>query len=132
MSLSCNKYGSNVVEKCLLDSGEEQSSQIIFELLTNRNISMLLLHPFGNYVIQTALSVSKVRSSETAYQLTNCLDTQKFLLSLQICDIYCVRKAGPAFRYFHLPILFKLLHLIILSTYHLLICPVLLNLDDFD
>ncbi|CAL8996265.1 unnamed protein product [Prunus brigantina] len=59
MSLSCNKYGSNVVEKCLLDSGEEQSSQIIFELLTNRNVSMLLLHPFGNYVIQTALSVSK-------------------------------------------------------------------------
>ncbi|PQQ06199.1 pumilio homolog 12 [Prunus yedoensis var. nudiflora] len=59
MSLSCNKYGSNVVEKCLLDSGEEKSSQIIFELLTNRNVSMLLLHPFGNYVIQTALSVSK-------------------------------------------------------------------------
>lgn len=103
MSLSCNKYGSNVVEKCLLDSGEEQSSQIIFELLTNRNVSMLLLHPFGNYVIQTALSVSKVRSSDTAYQLTNCLDTQKFLLSLQICDTYCVRKAGLRLDIFTCP-----------------------------
>ncbi|XP_057975081.1 pumilio homolog 12-like [Malania oleifera] len=58
-SLSCNKYGSNVVEKCLLESRREQSEQIILELLRSPNVSMLLLDPFGNYVIQTALSVSE-------------------------------------------------------------------------
>ncbi|CBI19436.3 unnamed protein product, partial [Vitis vinifera] len=62
ISLSCNKYGSNVVEKFLIESKDEQSSQIIIELLRSPNVSMLLLDPFGNFVIQSALSVSKVRS----------------------------------------------------------------------
>ncbi|KAL6216664.1 hypothetical protein ACLB2K_009885 [Fragaria x ananassa] len=59
MFLSCGKYGSNVVEKCLLESEEEQSADIIRELCISPNLSMLLMHPFGNYVFQTALSVSK-------------------------------------------------------------------------
>lgn len=59
ISLSCNKYGSNVVEKFLIESKDEQSSQIIIELLRSPNVSMLLLDPFGNFVIQSALSVSK-------------------------------------------------------------------------
>lgn len=71
MFLSCSKYGSNVVEKCLLESGEEQSAEIIKELCRSPNISMLLTHPFGNYVFQTALSVSKVRLSKALL----CLDT---------------------------------------------------------
>ncbi|XP_052190626.1 pumilio homolog 12-like isoform X2 [Diospyros lotus] len=58
-SLSCNKYASNVVEKCLIESGEEQSSWIIIDLLSSWNVSMLLVDPFGNFVIQSALSVSK-------------------------------------------------------------------------
>ncbi|XP_015900504.3 putative pumilio homolog 8, chloroplastic isoform X2 [Ziziphus jujuba] len=58
-SLSCNKYGSNVVEKCLLVTGPDQSALIIMELITSPNPSMLLLDPYGNYVIQSALSVSK-------------------------------------------------------------------------
>ncbi|KAJ9186803.1 hypothetical protein P3X46_002336 [Hevea brasiliensis] len=60
-ALACNKYGSNVVEKCLFESREEQSTQIIWELLRSSNASMLLVDSFGNYVIQSALSVSKVR-----------------------------------------------------------------------
>ncbi|GLT58870.1 hypothetical protein SLA2020_317310 [Shorea laevis] len=59
LALSCNKYGSNVVEKCLMESGEQNAAQIIMELLNNQNASMLLLDPFGNYVIQSALKVSK-------------------------------------------------------------------------
>ncbi|MBA0828062.1 hypothetical protein Goarm_012786 [Gossypium armourianum] len=59
-SLSCNRYGSNVVEKCLLESGEEQSTRIIKELLRSPIGSRLLVDRFGNYVIQSALSVSKV------------------------------------------------------------------------
>lgn len=59
VSLSCNKYASNVVEK-LLQSGEEISGAIIMELLRSSNASMLLVDPFGNFVIQTALSASRV------------------------------------------------------------------------
>ncbi|XP_022768690.1 putative pumilio homolog 8, chloroplastic [Durio zibethinus] len=58
-SLSWNRYGSNVVEKCLVESGEQQSTRIIMELLSSPIVSMLLVDPFGNYVMQTALSVSK-------------------------------------------------------------------------
>ncbi|KAJ6328020.1 hypothetical protein OIU77_009829 [Salix suchowensis] len=59
MALSCNKYGSNVVESCLLTTRKEQSTQIIMELLRNPHSSMLLVDPFGNFVIQKALSVSQ-------------------------------------------------------------------------
>ena len=61
--LSLNKYGSNVVEKCLVESGEEHSATIIFELLSSPKCSMLLYDPYGNYVFQSALSVAKVRPS---------------------------------------------------------------------
>ncbi|KAE9600011.1 putative armadillo-like helical, pumilio, RNA binding domain-containing protein [Lupinus albus] len=57
--LSCNKYGSNVVERIFLDSAEQHSAHLILELLHSPNVSRLLVDPFGNYVIKTALSVSK-------------------------------------------------------------------------
>ncbi|KAK7383194.1 hypothetical protein VNO78_28867 [Psophocarpus tetragonolobus] len=56
-SLSCNKYGSNVVERFFHDSREEHSTPIVLELLCNPNVSMLLVDPYGNYVIKSALSV---------------------------------------------------------------------------
>ncbi|KAM7520963.1 hypothetical protein LguiB_019925 [Lonicera macranthoides] len=59
LTFSCNKYASNVVEKCLTESGEEHSASIIMELLQSPNVPMLLLDPFGNFVIQSALSVAK-------------------------------------------------------------------------
>ncbi|KAK6938613.1 Pumilio RNA-binding repeat [Dillenia turbinata] len=59
VSLSQNKYGSNVVEKCLSESDEDQSTKIIMELLQSPDISMLLLDPYGNYVIQKAWGVAK-------------------------------------------------------------------------
>lgn len=61
-SLSSNRYGSNVVEKCLKESEEQHSTRIIMELLKSKSptVSTLLVDPFGNYVIQSALSVSKV------------------------------------------------------------------------
>ena len=61
MPIACNKYGSNVVEK-FLESGEEISSRIIMELVGDSNAAMILLDPFGNYVIQSALAVAKVSS----------------------------------------------------------------------
>uniref|UniRef100_A0A6N2MKL4 PUM-HD domain-containing protein n=1 Tax=Salix viminalis TaxID=40686 RepID=A0A6N2MKL4_SALVM len=69
MALSCNKYGSNVVECCLLTTRKEQSTQIIMELLRNPHSSMLLVDPFGNFVIQKALSVSQERSNDAQQYL---------------------------------------------------------------
>ncbi|GJX24933.1 pumilio homolog 12-like protein [Tanacetum coccineum] len=62
VSLSCNKYASNVVEKCLNESGEEVSRRIILELVNSPDSSFLLVNPFANFVIQSALKVSKVSS----------------------------------------------------------------------
>lgn len=62
-SLSCNKYGSNVVEKCLNESGEDISTLIVLELITSPNSSLLLVDPYANFVIQSALKVSKVSSN---------------------------------------------------------------------
>ncbi|KAM3710265.1 hypothetical protein ACB098_01G017300 [Castanea mollissima] len=56
---SSNKFGSNVVEKCLVETVEEHCSSIIIELLTDPKCSMLLIDPYGNFVIQKALLVSK-------------------------------------------------------------------------
>ncbi|KAM7266243.1 hypothetical protein ACFE04_004140 [Oxalis oulophora] len=61
VALACNKYGSNVVEKCL-ESGEHNCVKIIMELVNDPSFSMLLLDPFGNYVVQSALSVSKTET----------------------------------------------------------------------
>ncbi|KAI3684647.1 hypothetical protein L6452_33871 [Arctium lappa] len=58
-SLSCNKYGSNVVEKCLKESGEEVSTRIILEIISSPNSYLLLVDPYANFVIQSALKVSK-------------------------------------------------------------------------
>lgn len=56
--LSCNKYGSNVVEKCLKEMGYDQFKQIVVELL--EEFLTVLLNEFGNYVIRRAVEVSKV------------------------------------------------------------------------
>ncbi|KAF8410157.1 hypothetical protein HHK36_002679 [Tetracentron sinense] len=59
ISLSMNKFGSNVVEKFLKESGEQQTTRIIKELLSCFDILMLLQHEYGNYVMQSALTESK-------------------------------------------------------------------------
>lgn len=69
LTLSRKKYSSCVVERCLRKAGEEQASQIILELLTSTNVCTLLVDPFGNFVIQTALEVSQVRSTAES----NCI-----------------------------------------------------------
>lgn len=77
-SLSCNKYASNVVEKCLNESGEEIVTRIIMELVRSPNSSSLLVDPYANFVIQSALKVSKVSSYFysflSEYMFWGCLD----------------------------------------------------------
>lgn len=60
VSLSMNKYGSNVVEKCFKECPPEQAAQIIKELVTSPNFVALLQDQYGNYVAQSALIISKV------------------------------------------------------------------------
>ncbi|KAL4583458.1 hypothetical protein LXL04_008031 [Taraxacum kok-saghyz] len=59
VSLSRNKYGSNLVEKILSEGGSVIKEKIIFELIKSPNSSALLTDPFGNFVIQCALKASK-------------------------------------------------------------------------
>ncbi|CAA2980466.1 pumilio homolog 12-like [Olea europaea subsp. europaea] len=97
VSLSFNKYASNVVEKFLETSGEKHSRKIIIELITSPNFCMLLVDPFGNFVIQSALSEAKghvrdsllnviranvpsIRSSLYGKKILSCLEKMKLSL----------------------------------------------------
>ncbi|KAK8665334.1 hypothetical protein V6N13_005504 [Hibiscus sabdariffa] len=59
VTLSFSKYGSNVVEKCLKVSGEQLSAMIIREIMNDPDFVKVIGHDYGNYVAQSALSVSK-------------------------------------------------------------------------
>lgn len=57
--LSMQKFSSNVVEKCLKVAGEEWRVRIVQELMGSSLLEQLLQDPYANYVIQSALLVSK-------------------------------------------------------------------------
>ncbi|KAH9299582.1 hypothetical protein KI387_031264, partial [Taxus chinensis] len=57
--LSMQKFSSNVVEKCLKEGKEEHRAAIIQELLNSSQLGDLLQDAYGNYVVQSALGVSK-------------------------------------------------------------------------
>ncbi|KAI4386308.1 hypothetical protein MLD38_004249 [Melastoma candidum] len=59
VDLSMQKYSSNVVEKCLKFSGDERRARIIRELIDHPRFDQIMQDPYGNYVIQAALSVSE-------------------------------------------------------------------------
>jgi len=63
--LSMQKFSSNVLEKCLLNSSDKDRNKIINEILNpphvlpSEAVRMLVFHQFGNYVFQSALEVAK-------------------------------------------------------------------------
>lgn len=59
-NLSTQKYSSNVVENCLKNTTSDERESIIRELLWSPNILDIFVDLYGNYVMQTALSVAKV------------------------------------------------------------------------
>ncbi|KAF5751164.1 pumilio 12-like [Tripterygium wilfordii] len=59
VSLSLDKFGSHVVEKCLRESGVGDRSRIIQEMIYSPDFLKVLQDPFGNFVAQSALEVSK-------------------------------------------------------------------------
>lgn len=77
-SLAIQKFSSNVVEKCLERSTDKVREQYLDELSDPDRIRELMMDPFGNYVIQRALSVA------THAQATRLVDAIKpHLLSSQ-------------------------------------------------
>eukprot|EP00850_Spirogloea_muscicola_P015892 SM000125S26097 [mRNA] locus=s125:374416:379274:+ [translate_table: standard] len=58
--LSQQKFSSNVVEKCLkLAAGDEARGRIVRELTQSPRLGQLLQDPYANYVVQSALTLSK-------------------------------------------------------------------------
>jgi hypothetical protein len=56
--LSCNKFSSNVIEKCIKASTPEVRQLLLDELTDPSTLPKLLTQSYANYVIQTALVVS--------------------------------------------------------------------------
>lgn len=60
-ALSMQKYSSNVVEKCLKLGGDANRGRIIHELMLKpEELLDIALDQFGNYVVQSAITSSKV------------------------------------------------------------------------
>ena len=58
--LSMQKYSSNVIEKCLEKGYENLYEGLIAEISMESKIIDLIKSPYGNYVIQKALKLSKL------------------------------------------------------------------------
>lgn len=88
VQLSCDKFGSHAVQKCL-ESRQFNSRMIINELLTD--IDSLLVNPYGNYVIQTAWVVSQVTKINMLLD-PFCVKSLAYLFTLScrvICEVNC-------------------------------------------
>ncbi|CUG91283.1 PUF1 protein, putative [Bodo saltans] len=57
-SLSCNKFSSNVIEKCLKTASADVRQLLIDELTEPQSLPKLLTDSFANYVIQTAITTA--------------------------------------------------------------------------
>eukprot|EP00210_Caulerpa_lentillifera_P002247 g2159.t1 len=69
--LAVQKFSSNVVEKCLKLGGlEDARESIIKEIMHSPALARLLQDPFGNYVVQSALSVT---SGSLHQSLVECI-----------------------------------------------------------
>jgi hypothetical protein len=75
-SLATNKFSSNVIEKCLRISNIKVRGNMVAELSDSKTLEHLIQDSFGNYVVQTALSVSDAK------QFTTMSDLIKPLLPL--------------------------------------------------
>jgi len=79
IELATQKFSSHVIEKCLRKYPESRA-EIVRELLSYPNFEQLLQDPYANYVIQTALSVTKV--SPKIYIIYTTKSFQKHNLTL--------------------------------------------------
>ena len=70
INLSCQKYSSNVIEKCIEKSDNKLLGDFIDEISKNSNILALIKNSFGNFVLQKALKLSSGRRKT---KLTNSI-----------------------------------------------------------
>ncbi|EXB76651.1 Pumilio-12-like protein [Morus notabilis] len=56
-SISMNKYGSNVVEKLVKNSGLEAADSVISEILASDSPLLVYQNHYGNFVVQSAIRV---------------------------------------------------------------------------
>lgn len=75
--LAIQKFSSNVIEKCLERCTDRVREEYLQELNDSDRIRELMMDPFGNYVVQRALSVS------THAQAIRLVETMKPHLSTQ-------------------------------------------------
>ena len=75
--LAVQKFSSNVMEKCLERCTDRVREEYLNELNDSDRICQLMMDPFGNYVVQRALSVS------THAQAIRLVETMKPHLSSQ-------------------------------------------------
>ena len=61
--LSCNKFASNVMEKCLFHLTEDAQHELIMEMyeITEDEIHAMLQDSFGNYMIQSSIALATQR-----------------------------------------------------------------------
>lgn len=91
VSLSMNKHGSNVVEKCLKESNSEQyTSMIIIELINSPHFLDVLQDPYGNYVAQSALEVSTVRFNSLIIIFITKIALSKIIIIILVSIFFLV------------------------------------------
>lgn len=97
VGLSLDKYGSNVVERCL-SCCESGANQIIFEIIENDETRVrVCTNEYGNYVVQRAISVAKVISLSLDnlniryyFEFNNCRVEDRTNRPLECCNWFLI------------------------------------------
>eukprot|EP00759_Apiculatamorpha_spiralis_P013823 PhF_6_TR20535/c0_g1_i1/m.29642 len=71
--LACNKFSSNVVERCLRVAPPETFQVMLDEIMDPTVLPSLVQHQFGNYVVQTALSQAQPQQLASVRDLLGSL-----------------------------------------------------------
>lgn len=87
VSMSMNKYGSNVVEKLVKSSGlREVAEAILTEILSSSDLLQVSKHICGNFVVQTLIKVIQVRYlNDSINESPTSQSTLRLLSSLYFC-----------------------------------------------
>lgn len=76
--LSMQKSGSHVVEYCIMQAPQLMSDRIVNELKNDPRLLEIIIHEFGNYVIQTVLRHSQVKmTSPSAKRIPYAILTRR-------------------------------------------------------
>ncbi|WCJ31194.1 pumilio 18 [Euphorbia peplus] len=96
--LSMQKWGSHVVEKCLKSEAGMEYAAKDFVQCSSSQLLQIAKDQFGNYVIQTALKVTKQRNESLYWRLVESLRSNvgvlrfgygKNIYNMVISEIYC-------------------------------------------